>query len=361
MRLDPPALQGMVRRLPPWLNAAAPHSDVVIRSRVTLHRNLAGQAFPGRLSLRERQRVLGEAGAVVRDLPPMREHAHVRLDRATESTRSLLRERHLASGNLAKGLPAGAVSFSADEHCVIQLNDEDHLRIQTLRPGLCLAAAWRDVNAWDDALGEHLHFAWSPRYGFLTANPALAGTGLHADTLLHLPGLLLTGHLGRVLRGIQALGYDVREATGAAQEGGTALYRLSNRLALGEDEESLVTGVLGVALQVAEHERNARSQLLERAPERLTDVVGRHYGRLRFGYTLDSAEALTALLTLRLGTALGMFRSLRADQLHELWLMTQPGHLQKRAGRTLEGPELDYLRAEYIRRRLEAAESGTSL
>ena len=227
-----------------WLDASGEHSDVVLSTRIRLARNVDGFAFTGRARDGERLRVLAQVRDAVREVPSLKGGVLVRVDELPSSDRLLLHERHLVSKELA-GLDAqhpvrsGAALFLGDDVGVM-INEEDHLRLQSLRSGFALRTAWAAVRQLDRELGSRVAFAFHPEFGFLTACPTNVGTGMRASVLIHLPGLVLTKEMSKVLASLQQMGLTYRGLYGEGSEVVGNFFQISNQTTLGKSEDELL-------------------------------------------------------------------------------------------------------------------------
>jgi protein arginine kinase len=271
--------------------------------------------------------------------------------------KQVLVERHLISRELAaRGDGSGAV-IERRQMFSLMLNEEDHLRMQAIRPGLQLSSAYESLAALDTQLEGSLEFAFDPALGYLTTCPTNLGTGMRASAMLHLPGLVLSDQIGQVLQAVNKIGLAVRGLYGEGTESLGNLYQISNQSTLGESEETIIKRLERVISHVAQHEQNAREKLLEDDPDMVADKIGRAYGVLKYAHIIDSKEALNHLSLLRLGGHLGFFPTDTVVCCDTLLMDIQPAHLQLHAGRKLSPEERDALRAEIVRSRLQSLQS----
>jgi protein arginine kinase len=278
---------------------------------------------------------------------------YVDLENAPDIDRQLLVERHLISKPHAMAEGARGVAVAEDETTAIMVNEEDHLRIQVLRSGLQLEEAWEQINEIDDRLEAKLDFAFHPRFGYLTACPTNVGTGIRVSVMLHLPALKLTGEIEKVFRAAKELRLAVRGLYGEGTEATGDFYQISNQTTLGKSEEEIISEFkLQVIPKIIDYEHNARRTLLNDRTVALDDKVCRALGLLRSARLLASEETLFLLSHLRMGVNLGRVKDIDLRTLNELFLLTQPAHLQKIQGRKLEGDLRRATRAEYVRQRL---------
>jgi protein arginine kinase len=276
----------------------------------------------------------------------------VRMKDLTDLEKRVLVEKHLISPMLAEESRYGAVLLSKDESVSIMINEEDHIRIQVLFPGLQLEKAWQLANQIDDWLEKHLTFAFDDQHGYLTSCPTNVGTGIRASVMVHLPALAMTQQLSRLLPAITQVGLAVRGIYGEGSEALGQLYQVSNQVTLGQSEEEILSNLQGVVRQIIEHEHVARRRLQEVSPIQLEDRVHRSYGILSHSRIIDSKEAMKRLSDVRLGIDLGLIHGVSANVMNELMVMTQPGFLQQYAGQHLNAEQRDIRRARLIRERL---------
>lgn len=350
------SLSQMFNRPVPWLPGDDGAPLVAVSSRIRLARNLADRPFPGRATAEQRQRIFGETRAAAVEIVAAASRLVVaEMPDLGDVERQLLLERRLISRELC-GMGAGSgVLLSPDERISVMVNEEDHLRIQALLPGLRLRAAHRLADGVDTELAHRLQFAFDDRLGFLTACPSNVGTGMRASVMLHLPGLALTGQIESLMRGAHALGFAVRGILGEGSEGVANLFQVSNQATLGESEEQTLHRLQAIILKIIASELIFRQRLARERREHLYDHIGKAYGTLRYAHVLTSKDALNHLSMLLLGCDLGLFPGLKRRALQELMIGLQPGHLQKIAGKSLEEVARDIFRARLIRDQLSRA------
>jgi len=262
-------------------------------------------------------------------------------------------ERHLISReHAAKGV-GSAVVMNRRQTLSVMINEEDHLRMQSIRSGLQLKQAFKLVDKIDSALEEKLQFAYDPRLGYLTACPTNVGTGMRASAMLHLPGLVLSELINQVIQAVSKIGLAVRGLYGEGTEAMGNLFQISNQTTLGEKEEDIINRLSKVIETIIEKEHDARQILLQKKPNTLCDQIGRAYGVLTYAHAMASKEALNLLSIIKLGIDLGAFPQDHRLSIDGLFIDTQPAHLQKCSQQKLNAEERDYLRAQIIRDRLK--------
>ena len=336
-----------------WLRGSGPESDIVISSRVRLARNLADFPFLTRASDEQRQ----EIHRSVRDsLDALgfteNGHAYVNLDDSDELTSLFLLERHLISRELANGIGDRGVLFNQSEMLAIMVNEEDHLRIQAIRAGFQAREAYADTVDVDDGLDGRLRFAFSRRFGYLTACPTNVGTGMRASVMLHLPALVFTKQIDKVFASVTKINLAVRGFYGEGTQASGDFYQISNQVTLGVSEEDILDLLERVVPRIVTYEREVRGHLMSKEKVRLEDKVWRAFGVLQSARAISSEETMEHLSSVRLGVNLGLLDSVDIATVNELFILTQPAHLQRLKNRDLDTGERDAVRAGFIRRHL---------
>lgn len=347
----------LIRHPADWMTGAQADQCAVLTSRIRLARNLRGHSFPGWAKKDERAETLAILRPAIEELPAMKDAFSQELGALTPVQKQVLVERHLISREHAARGDGSAAVIERRQSFSIMLNEEDHLRMQSIRPGLRLKEAYEALSALDTELEQKLDYSFDPKLGYLTTCPTNLGTGLRASAMLHLPGLVLSDQIGPVLQAVNKIGLAVRGLYGEGTESLGNLYQMSNQSTLGESEETIISRLERVIAQVASHEQNAREKLMEDDPDMVADKIGRAYGVLRHAYLIDSKEALTHLSLLRLGGNLGFFPEGTVNLCDTLLMDIQQAHLQLHAGMKLSPDHRDSIRAEIMRSRLQSLDS----
>ncbi|MBO5307138.1 MAG: protein arginine kinase [Lentisphaeria bacterium] len=337
-----------------FLADSGPDDDIAISSRIRLARNLAGWNFIEACDAAQ----LREIGTIIADAATASgalgcpECFDFKLDELDEIDREVLFERRLASRDLLNRPEGARLLIRPDEASSVMINEEDHLRIQSLSPGFQLDAVWQEINRLDDQIAAELDYAFDDRLGYLTSCPTNVGTGMRASVMLHLPGMTLTGELTSTVQGVTKLGFAVRGIAGEGSDNRGNLFQISNQSTLGESETDIIERLSQIISTLIAHEKQARRYLLEKEQPTLLDWVGRSYGTLRYAYVLSTEDALNSLSGVRLGVDLGMFSKLNLHIVNELFREIYSAHLQKKAGTELSPDERDIARATLCRERL---------
>jgi protein arginine kinase len=342
-----------------WLDGSGDHPEVVLSTRVRLARNVEGFAFTTRARDGERLRVLGQLRDAMPKVSALKGGVILRVDELATPDRQLLHERHLVSKELAGldgtlAVRTGAALVLADEVSVM-VNEEDHLRLQAMRSGFDPLGAFGAATALDDELGRQVPYAWHGEFGFLTACPTNTGTGLRASVLIHLPGLVLTKEISKVLAGLQQMGLTYRGLYGEGSEVVGNYFQISNQTTLGKSEAELLDQLSRVVRHVVEREEEARHVLLRDAGYIIEDKLWRAYGTLRYARSLTFDEAMNYLSGVRLALSLKLLSSPSVYTLNKLLIHCQAAHVAQYDGRaTLSDGDASVARARFVRDALAA-------
>src|ERR1700759_1844271 len=316
-----------------WLRGEGPHHQIVISSRVRLARNLRNRPFPGWGKKPARIEVLELIRPRVEELPEMQDSFSELLQDLSALEKQVLVERHLISREHAAKSVGSAVIMNRRQTLSIMINEEDHLRMQSIRSGLQLRQAFKLVDKIDSALETKLAFAYDPKLGYLTACPTNVGTGMRASAMLHLPGLVLSEMINQVIQAVNKIGLAVRGLYGEGTEAMGNLFQISNQTTLGEKEDEIINRLSKVIETIIEKEHDARQVLIQRKWNTLSDQIGRAYGVLTFAHAMSSKDALNLLSVIKLGVDLGAFPEDRRFPVTGPFFVPHPAHFKKRSRR----------------------------
>ncbi len=347
-------LDDLLKQTSGWLKGTGPHSEIVISSRVRLARNIEKMIFSNWATDQQLEQALAIIEPVVKEIEEVKKGGLLlRIKDASNIDKQLMVERHLISRELIAKKEGRAVAISSDETISIMINEEDHLRIQVLLPGFALKECWSKIESIDNSLEKKLNIAFSAKLGYLTACPTNTGTGMRASVMLHLPALVMTKQINRVVQAIVKLGLTVRGLFGEGTEATGNFFQISNQVSLGRSEDEIIDNITRILNQVLEYEQNARQVLMTKDKNNLEDQVWRAYGILKNAHIITSAETIELLSNVRLGFDLGLIKGLAREIINELFILTQPAHLQKLEAKALTAHQRDVKRAQLIRERIK--------
>ena len=350
----------LIKQPSEWLRGVGPVSDIVISSRIRLARNLEKFPFATRATKASQAEVLKAVREGLAKSVTLKRPLVLDIGALDEVDRQFLVERHLVSREHIVHAEQKAVAIGQGEVISIMVNEEDHLRIQVMQSGLNLRDAWQVIDALDDELSEALPYAYSSDWGYLTCCPTNTGTGMRASVMAHLPALVIMKQINKVLHTITKLGLTARGLYGEGTEASGNFFQISNQVSLGRAEEEIIENLERILKEVIHQEQAAREGLTMGNKVQLEDRIWRAFGILKHAKTMSSSEALDLLSAVRLGVDLGLMSNgaaagnghLNRETVNELFIFSQPAHLQKLEGQTLSAKDRDAKRAQLIRAKL---------
>ncbi len=345
-------LNDLTRNRGEWLQGSGPESDIVISSRIRLARNLAAYPFVGRASEGDRNEIEAVLKECVLGIEEDQKLLYLDVEELAGIDRQFLVERHLISREHAESHGTRSVAIDHDERFSLMINEEDHLRIQVMQSGLDLENVWQRIDRIDDLVENRITYAFHDKLGYLTACPTNVGTGMRVSVMLHLPALVLTQQIEKVFRSLQKINLAVRGLYGEGSQAMGDFYQISNQITLGRSETELIKQVGDIVPVIIDYERQAREFLIKESHENLHDRISRAYGILRTAQTISSEETMHLLSSVRMGVNLGLIEGLEIPAVNEMFIQTQPAHLQKLTGSELDADDRNIERARYLRSHL---------
>ncbi|MFQ5606577.1 MAG: protein arginine kinase [Candidatus Zixiibacteriota bacterium] len=349
-------LEKMAHKPASWLAAPGQEASVVLSSRVRLARNLDGLKYPNSADDSTLEKVVTYVEAACERADDLQSASFVKSTELANLERDFLVERHLISPTFLDGDPHKALLVDPDERTSIMVNEEDHLRVQSMQPGLQLQKAYERATSYDDQICGSLDIDYDPDFGFLTACPTNVGTGMRASALIHLPGLVLTREIDNVIARISKLGLVVRGFYGEGSDVLGNLFQISNQTTLGISEAEILSSIESITRSIIDEEDIARKRLIEEAPNQIDDKVWRAYGILKYARTLTSEETMNLLSAVRLGIALERITFVKLERVNEMLLLSQPAHLQMYHGEEMDESQRDSERAHMVREKLRVGD-----
>jgi protein arginine kinase len=335
-----------------WLKGTGPNSDIVISSRIRLARNLNKIPFPHYMNKKQSQEVFDAIMELVGKVDYLKKAFMFKLADLDSIDKQFLIERHLMSYEHAQKADSKAVLIDPEEIISIMINEEDHIRIQVMQSGFNLFEAWNVIDKIDDCFSGGLPYAFFSDLGYLTACPTNTGTGMRGSVMLHLPALVMTHQINRVLAAIAKLSFTTRGLYGEGTQASGNFFQISNQVSLGHSEYEILESLNGLIRQVIEQENQARDSLLSHNRPMLEDKISRSFALLKSARIITSQETIELLSLVRLGCDLDMVKDINRRVINELFIITQPAHLQKSENKKLSSQERDVKRAEIIRIKL---------
>lgn len=332
-----------------WLKGNSIDQDVVISTRIRVARNINGYKFPLYMSLEESDKMTEDILTTMMEIDNSK-FEFIRLRDLTPRERMVYVEEHLISPALIKRTNKSSFLLRNDEKATIMINEEDHIRIQTLLPGLNLLEGWELCSNIDDQLESKMEYAYHEDLGYLTSCPTNVGTGLRASVMVHLPCVSMTGHINTMIEALRKIGLTVRGIYGEGSNALGYLYQVSNQTTLGETEEEIIDKLNKVIFQIVNRERKTRTYLMEKKGVEIEDKLFRSLGILSHSRQMSSYEAMTHLSNIKLAYEMGYVNNEKLKEITQLMVDIQPATIQKNLDKDIIKEERDIMRAEMIRK-----------
>lgn len=335
-----------------WLNEKGLEDDVVISSRIRIARNIEDVKFPQAARKEESEKVTKDILEAVKNSNKNDNYKFFEIGRLSSLDKNVFIEKHLISPNLIQKPDMSSFLLRDDEKVTIMINEEDHLRLQILLPGLNLEEGWKLCSSIDDGLEEYLDYAFDEKFGYLTSCPTNTGTGLRASVMLHLPSLVLTGYANNIFQAVSQIGLTVRGLYGEGTKALGNIFQISNQTTLGETEEEIIQKLKNVVIQIINKEREIRENLLETRSVEIEDKVLRSLGILKYSRIISSEESMKLFSDVKMGIDMGIIKNIESKDIINLMMLTQPASLQEYFKEDLNVKKRDIKRSELIREKI---------
>lgn len=324
------------------------NDGIIISTRIRLARNIERTPFPRALKESERLAVTKKlADSIVKSNSTLSGDFELyMLDDLSASRKQTMVEEHLISPQMTEGKDK-AVLINRDKTMSIMLMEEDHIRLQVIFGEYDLDKAYDLADKVDDVMEEALTYAYDEQFGYLTACPTNAGTGLRASVMMHLPALVLTGNIQKLLQSFSGMGITVRGAYGEGTNADGAMFQISNSITMGLSEKEIIERVKEVADKILQMEKQARELLKQKRSVEIADKIMRSYGVLKYARRLTSAEAKSMLSNCLLGYNMGIITEKGKATPLELMIKSSPAMISPDG--TMSAEERDIARADLIR------------
>jgi protein arginine kinase len=337
-----------------WLETLGIDEDVVVSTRIRVARNIEKYKFPNLIDDIDAEEITQDILKGLKNLQT--DYEFYRNSDLTEVERNVFVEKHLISPNLSGEVQNGSFFVRKDEKTTVMINEEDHIRIQVLLPGLNIEEGWNICSSIDDELEKSIKYAFHEKFGYLTSCPTNVGTGLRASVMLHLPGLSMTGQINTIMEGLRKIGLTVRGLYGEGSKALGNLFQISNQTTIGEKEEDIIKKINKVIFQMVTRERNTRKYIMDKKGIEIEDKVFRSLGILNYSRVISTLEAMNHLSNVKLGTDMGIVKDIKSKEIIKLMLEIQPASIQFSQGESINNRQIDILRGKALRKKLKSLE-----
>ena len=336
-----------------WYEDKTCDEGIVISSRIRLARNIKKYPFPEMLSKDQSGEMIKTLKeALINDrLPIAKDFEYIEVDSLPALNKRQLMEKHIISPELvSKNKPCG-VLVNKDYSISIMLNEEDHVRIQTVFSGENIDKAWDLADKIDDVIEESVEYAYNEKYGYITACPTNMGTGLRASFMMHLPFLEREGQMQNILNAVNKFGVTIRGIYGEGSEALGSIYQVSNQVTMGQSEQEIIKNLKNVVSFIKEKETKLREECISKSKVDVEDNIYRSLGIIENARKMSGAEAMRHISNIREGYILG-FKDLPQlkETIYSVMINIQPGNIGISDGKAVDVNKRDELRADYLRK-----------
>ncbi|MGQ9844121.1 MAG: ATP--guanido phosphotransferase [Spirochaetota bacterium] len=340
----------------PFWSQVGPSADVVMTTRVRLARNLPSLPFGSKMNEADISTLESIVHQAIVTSKYFENAQFVSLKDCSSDDRRFLRERDIITYEMEFNNKSSVV-FDPYQQYSILVNEEDHIRIQVIKPGLQVLLAFKLADEIDDELNKYISYAFTDDFGFLTTCPSNVGTGLRVSAMLHLPMLTAAKNMGEVIKLVREYQAQLKGIVHDATKTVGSMYIISNKATLGKSEIDIIEEIDKVISVIIDLENEARDEYYQHHKDVLEDMVWRAYGIVTFSRSMSYAEAIEHLSLIRLGVVLSIIKKIELAVINDLMIYMQVSHLQKFAGRQFaSSEEADAFRAAYLREKFEDKE-----
>lgn len=326
-----------------WYFQSGNNSDVITYTKVSISRNIKGIKFPNKLNDKEKENVIN----LIKEKKDTFGYGLrlLKLEEVDDITIGTLLEKDLITEEFVKGrLNGKAILLNDEQNISIMINEENHLTISVFESGEAIKDLMELVYNIESKIEKELSFAFSEKYGYLTASPMDVGTGLKIKISAHIPGLVHTGNDKELLRMLNKFNIGVDDTYSKKND----IYKIYNNITLGISEREIAENLEEISKKIIENEKRARAYLGKDRLE-LENNILRSYGILKYARKLKYEEVMTFLSDIKMGVDLGIVDELDDLKINKLLVYTKPYEMQKYFNQEMDNETENIKRAEIVK------------
>lgn len=331
-------------------------NTIWLGSTLTLFRNLEKYKFPGKLEEDRRKQIISIIRRDLLDRSLFQNPLLFESNQLSHTDKEFLNEHYLTNQNFQQTLAGEAFLVDDTGMILLTVNIEDHIQILLIDPHGELENSWTKLLKMESKIGKSLPFAFSTKYGFLTAHPSNCGTGLIATAFLQLPALVHTEKLDEVLQKYADESIYITGIQGNPTEIIGDVLAIQNNFCLGVTEENIISAIRNYTTKLILEENSARKEIKESDSSLIKDHVSRAYGILIHSYQIETVEALNALSLIKLGVEMEWVKGISKVEINQLFFNCRRAHLMRQYPEKISIEELPHRRAEYFHKTLKNAQ-----
>lgn len=334
----------------PWLQNTNP---IWLGTTLTLARNLDKFLFPNQLKPDPQKQIFNLLSNLLIQQKAFAGGVVKRSDECQPVDRDYLIEHFFLPPQQMQGSHGSGFVLNSNGNLLASINLDNHLMIHKIDKDGQLEKHYQAMLPVEEAVERNLGFAFSNRFGYLTALPEMAGCGLKAKALLQLSALIHTQELTGVLEKEAKEGVEAFPLFKDHSDWTLDIVVVENRYCLGITEEGILSSIRMFAEKLIDSEQKKRAEIQSKPSNELKDKVSRAFAVLKHSYQIDAKEAMNALSLIKLGVLLGWVSGVDVPLLNELFFRIRRAHFLKMSGENISPEALLHRRAEFIQKKLE--------
>lgn len=327
-------------------------NSVWLGSTISLYRNIEKFNFPAKISIDRGKQIVNIAGQAILEMEGMQEAYLVKVEDLTALEKEFLVEHFLTSQSFHDARAGEGFVLEDSGKFIAVVNFHNHIHLEGVTINGDLENEWARLVKVETALGSKVSFAYSTKYGFLTADPGTCGTALVTSVFLQLSGLIHTEVIDDVLERLADENIAVTGIQGSPTEIIGDVIVAQNNYTLGITEENILSIIRTFTTKILVEEQAARNKIKQDQSPAIKDKISRAYAILVHSYRIEAVEALNAISLLKLGIDLGWIHGVSLAQLNQLFFNCRRAHLLCQCDKQVPQEEIPHKRAEFIHKNL---------
>ena len=323
--------------------------NIIISSRVRLARNLKDYPFYNFINNEKSKEMIDKVtNAIFNDRISSKNcFEKIDFENLDKIKQYTMLEKYIISNNFLESSKPKAIILEKNSNINIMINEEDHIRIQSINSGYNIEKCFEEANRIDNLLEESLSYAYDNQYGYLTSCITNVGTGLRASFMLYIPMLERFGYIKSMSESIAKFGMTLRGMHGEGTKAFGSIYQISNQITLGKTEKEIIEDLKSITMQIVEKEKELRQILKQDKNLDMIEKIYRSYGIIKYCKKIKFEEAINHLSNVWLGLDLDILDNNLSTSIYNIIMNIQTANIIDRFNIT-EKDNIELYRAKYI-------------
>jgi protein arginine kinase len=336
----------------PWINN---NNAIWLASTLSLSRNFDKFKFASKLPTDRRKQVISLITNSLEQPDLLNNPSVIFSEDIAPLEKEFLFEHFLTTQSFQQAHSGEAFIIDQAGDFLATVNIRDHLHLQLTDCQGDIESSWHRIAKIETELGKQVKYAFSTKFGFLTADPNECGTGLTVSTYIQPSAMVHTEKIDSYLENIIDDAIAITGLYGDPNEIVGDILAIRNHCTLGLTEEQILSVVRSFTTKLMIEEKNCRTILRKSGDPEIKDRVSRAFGVLVHSYQIEAIEALNAISLLKLGLDLGWLTGTSMAGLNELFFKCRRAHLLTEQGKKISQEDLPHKRAEFVHHMLKEA------